>query len=490
MNSFSFKKASNVLLATQLFSTISFAVLYSTLVLFMTQALGFSVAKASATMGVFVAFNYGLHILGGYIGGKLVSYRVLFLAGMLLQILACLFLIKPSVWNLYIALSLFLTGCGLNVPCINMMLTQQFSSDDHQRETAFFWNYAGMNVGFFIGFTIAGIFHSSQSYNILFLLTTITNIIAFILLSIGWNTVADRTTPLVRKVTRVGNSILVKYNSYGLGIILLTIIVLFIALQFPLNTNILALIIGLCLLFMFIPIAKKQKSKAQRDKVYAYVILGTFGLVFWSAYSLAPMALTVFTQSNIDRHFLGMTIPTQWFQNVNTIVIAVGGPLLPLVLVSIRKKFIFSFPMQFCFGIIFMGVGFLMLVLGILTSGKTGYTAAIWLIFSYFFQSLGELLIGPTGYAMIGKLATPKLQGLMMGSWMVVTGSTSGVIASLLSISIAPKNIDTNPLVTNSSYEGLFISLSMLAFISATILFFIIPKVRKLASIHKESNTL
>ncbi|MDE4969584.1 MFS transporter, partial [Francisella tularensis subsp. holarctica] len=74
-----FKKASRLLLITQLFSTLSCAVLYSTLVLFMTQALGFTVTKASAVMGVFVSFNYGLHILGGYIGGRLISYRVLFL---------------------------------------------------------------------------------------------------------------------------------------------------------------------------------------------------------------------------------------------------------------------------------------------------------------------------------------------------------------------------------------------------------------------------
>ncbi|MFV9979362.1 MAG: hypothetical protein AB8V06_06780 [Francisella endosymbiont of Hyalomma asiaticum] len=66
-----------------------------------------------------------------------------------------------------------------------------------------------------------------------------------------------------------------------------------------------------------------------------------------------------------------------------------------------------------------------------------GYIAAIWFILSYVFQSIGELLIGPTSYAMVDILAKPKLQGLMMRSCMVVTGSTSGVIASLLSILIA-----------------------------------------------------
>ena len=40
-------------------------------------------------------------------------------------------------------------------------------------------------------------------------------------------------------------------------------------------------------------------------------------------------------------------------------------------------------------------------------------------------QSIGELLISPIGYAMIGKLAPKQYQGVMMGSWMLVTGLAS-----------------------------------------------------------------
>ncbi|MDE4996958.1 MFS transporter, partial [Francisella tularensis subsp. holarctica] len=76
------------------------------------------------------------------------------------------------------------------------------------------------------------------------------------------------------------------------------------------------------------------------------------GLVFWSAYQLAPKALTVFAEAKIDKHLLGFTIQTQWFQNVNTVVIDVGGMLLPSILLIIRKRYIFSFPMKFCFSLI------------------------------------------------------------------------------------------------------------------------------------------
>ena len=43
-----------------------------------------------------------------------------------------------------------------------MMLTQRFTPEDPRREGAFLWNYAGMNVGFFVGFTVAGYFQATR----------------------------------------------------------------------------------------------------------------------------------------------------------------------------------------------------------------------------------------------------------------------------------------------------------------------------------------
>ena len=134
----------------QIFSTLGFAVLYSTLVLYATKHLQLNVKAATTLMGVFGAFNYGLHLFGGYLGGRFLSNRNLFVGGMVLQVLGCGAIAGGSVALLYIGLGLFLTGSGLNVTCINMMLTQRFTPEDPRREGAFLWNYAGMNVGFFI----------------------------------------------------------------------------------------------------------------------------------------------------------------------------------------------------------------------------------------------------------------------------------------------------------------------------------------------------
>src|SRR5450432_2082601 len=181
----------------QIFATLGFAVLYSTLVLYATKHLQLSVNEATTLMGVFGAFNYGLHLFGGYLGGRFLSNRNLFVGGMALQVIGCGCIAVGTAAMFYVGLAFFLTGSGLNVTCINMMLTQRFTPEDPRREGAFLWNYAGMNVGFFVGFSVAGYFQATESYSSLFIFATLGNFVAIVLALLSWKTVADRNTPLL-----------------------------------------------------------------------------------------------------------------------------------------------------------------------------------------------------------------------------------------------------------------------------------------------------
>src|ERR1043165_7105230 len=183
----------------QIFSTLGFAVLYSTLVLYATKHLHLETKIATTLMGVFGAFNYGLHLFGGYLGGRFLSNRNLFVGGMALQVMGCACVSTGTLVLFYVGLALFLTGSGLNVTCINMMLTQRFTPEDPRRESAFLWNYAGMNMGFFVGFSAAGYFQATQSYSSLFIFATLGNFGAIVVAMITWKILADRNTLLLDK---------------------------------------------------------------------------------------------------------------------------------------------------------------------------------------------------------------------------------------------------------------------------------------------------
>ena len=163
---------------------------------------------------------------------------------------------------------------------------------------------------------------------------------------------------------------------------------------------------------------------------------------------MAPNGLQLFAVNNVDLRVWGVTIAPQWVQNINTVVIVVGGPILAAVFARLRGRgWRIDIPQQFAVALILMGLGFLVLPVGIWLANGAGRSAFLWLFLSYLLESIGELLISPIGYAMIGKLAPRRYQGLMMGSWMMTTGLAS-LFAGDFSAMI-PEPSGASALVTN-----------------------------------------
>src|SRR5690348_13909162 len=94
-------KGAGALFFIQIFSTMAYSVLYSTLVLYATDKLKFSDSTATAITATFVAFNYALHLLGGYLGGRYLSYRSLFSIGMITIAVGCVLISIPTHTSLY-----------------------------------------------------------------------------------------------------------------------------------------------------------------------------------------------------------------------------------------------------------------------------------------------------------------------------------------------------------------------------------------------------
>jgi len=466
----------------QIFATLGFAVLYSTLVLYATKRLGFSEGQANAMMGVFGAFNYGLHLFGGYLGGRYLSNRNLFVLGMVLQVAGCWVLSGQSAEGLYWGLAMFLTGSGLNVTCINMMLTQRFTPEDNRRESAFLWNYAGMNLGFFIGFTGAGYFQLTEHYKALFLFATIGNAVAIVISVMRWKILADIDTPLLhvtKKQFRLRMAI-------GLAVLVLLVPLIRIMLTHADFTGTFVIGLGAAIFVLLGITTLRHRPREEQRKMAAYLLLAMGSLVFWTLYQLAPMGLMLFTEHNIALNVWGIQVAPQWVQNINTLTIVFGGPLLALGFRNLRERgWRIDIPLQFASSLFFIGLGMLVLPLGIMLAGGDGMVAFKWIAVSYLLQSIGELLISPIGYAMIGKLAPVRYQGIMMGCWMMVTGVAS-VLAGYVS-GLMPENSGSTPALTNPGYSHIFSLLGWGSAAVGLVLLLLMPLLRKLIQARDQS---
>ncbi|WP_447531318.1 POT-type proton-dependent oligopeptide transporter, partial [Legionella pneumophila] len=126
-------------------------------------------------------------------------------------------------------------------------------------------------------------------------------------------------------------------------------------------------------------------------------------------------------------------------------------PLLSTVLTKLQAKgYNISVTTQFVWAFLILAGSFFMLSGAILSSNSLGYSSIYWVILHFITQGIAELLIGPVGYAMIGKISPPQLQGVLMGTWMMV----SGVSASLSHYfsNAMTKAESTNPLLSNGDY--------------------------------------
>ena len=211
----------------------------------------------------------------------------------------------------------------------------------------------------------------------------------------------------------------------------------------------------------------------------AYLILTLGSLMFWSLYQMAPNGLMLFAVNNVDLMIGPVKIQPQWIQNINTVCIVLGGPVFAALFTRMRGRgWRIDIPQQFAASLLLMAVAFFLLTLGIKLAGTDGKSAFIWLFLNYVLQSIGELLIMPIGYAMIGKLAPKQFQGVMMGSWMLVTGLAS-LFAGDFS-GMIPEPTGTTIVATNAGYAKLFTELGLGSLAVGIALVVLIPFLRKL----------
>lgn len=459
----------------QIFSTLAYSVLYVTLVLFAVQGLHLSAAKANHIMANFIAFNFALHLLGGYLGGRYISFRGLFLIGMILQTLGCLLLATINSHYFMLGLSVFLVGSGMDLPCINCMLAQLFKPDDKRQEYAFLWNYSGMNIGFFVGVTIAGIYQIKQHFSLLFTLTSLSNLIALALVLIHWKKLKDVKTTL----SELHSSHRIR-QAVGLIVIVLIIGVIEGILSHALFSSEIILTLGILVFIAILILTYTQENKTKRNKLTAYCIFSVACLIFYILYELIPMALTLFLERNVDRHFLGRVIPTAWFLNINTLIIIFCCPLLAYVSSQFRKKGIpIHTPLFFSIELVLIGLAIIILPIGIYNANSLGLTSAFWLIMTYILLALAEIALSPIGYALVSELAPAHLRGILMGFWLLISGVAAVISKIFSNIALGPTQ-SISPLISNSSYSSTFLYLGLAGIISGIILFLYKDPMQKL----------
>jgi amino acid/peptide:H+ symporter len=160
-------------------------------------------------------------------------------------------------------------------------------------------------------------------------------------------------------------------------------------------------------------------DKVPRERIWVIVVLLFFTTVFWTFFELAGSALTVFTEKNVNKRLVGVTLTTSNFQAFNAFFIMLFAPIFSAMWIALaRANKEPPAPLKFSAGLALLGLGFI-----VLNAGKgsavenNGMMPAIFLVTLYLFHTLGELALSPVGLSLVTKLAPERIVGFMMGFW-------------------------------------------------------------------------
>ncbi len=391
-----------LLFFTEMWERFSYYGMRALLVLYLTTelvkgGLGFSAQSATLLYGYFTGFVYFTPLIGGWLSDKYLGQRKAITIGGITMALGQLTLFAgQSKTFLYLGLFLLIIGNGFFKPNISTLVGKLYADGDKRRDGAFTIFYMGINVGAFLaplvcGTLAEGIFAQKQGETIMhygfkygFLAAGLGMIIGQIL----FNALSNKYLGDIGKYP-VSQQKTNDKNSEASNA----------------------------------PLTKKEK-----ERTAVIFILAAFVVIFWAGFEQAGSSLTIYTQDFINRNAFGTEIPVSWFQSLNPVLIVILAPIVAKVWTTLAnsKRGDLPTPVKMAFGMILLGLGFLLMVGAGLQRGDAGNdvtvkASMIWLVGTYFLHTLGELCLSPVGLSMVSKMAPPKLASLLMGVWLMAS---------------------------------------------------------------------
>jgi len=218
-------------------------------------------------------------------------------------------------------------------------------------------------------------------------------------------------------------------------------------------------IVALAILYFIYLFVAGGLTADEKKRVIVIFLLFIFASIFWSGFEQAPTSLNLFARDFTDRVVFGWEMPTLWLQAANSVFVIALAPVFALVWIALGKRGKNpSSVAKFAWGLFFAGLGFVVMWYAaniVLGNGGNIRVSPWWLVWSYFFQTVGELSLSPVGLSSMTKLAPYKFKGQMMGVWFMAS-ALGNLIAGLVGGHVNPEKLEEMPALFRQTSLSLF----------------------------------
>ncbi len=475
---------------TEMWERFSYYGMRALLLLFMVAAvekggMGLDDKTGGAIYGLYTMFVYLLALPGGWLADKYFGLRKSIFYGGCIIALGHFCLAFPFIETFFLGLLFIVMGTGLLKPTISSMVGELYSSNEQaRRDAGFSIFYMGINLGALISPIITGYLGQKIDWHYGFAAAGIGMVLGVIQYKVtekNLGTSGLEPSRLADEGQQKKRDRSIRNGLWIFGALLTVFVGLLLTRVISIDPVLFAGASGIVILasviiyFTYVFVAEKLDA-TERKKILAICILFLSATMFYAGYEGQGSSLNLFADRYTDMFIGSFEMPASWLQSAPPVFVLIFVPIFAWLWVWLSKRNLNpSTPVKTALGLIFMGLGYLVMMGASLIMIGGEKPLPTWLIATYMLHTFGEICLYPIGLSAVTKLSPQRLVGQMMGVFFMAL-ALGNLTAGLFAGQFDNESITRNPNLLIDLF-GLVVKITLIS--GAVVLIFSKP-IRKL----------
>lgn len=487
---FGHPKGLSTLFFTEMWERFSYYGMRALLLLFMLASaeeggMALDEQTGGAIYGLYTMFVYLLALPGGWLADKFFGLRRSVFYGGCIIALGHFCMAVPLMETFFIGLLLIVMGTGLLKPNISTLVGELYTVDEQaKRDAGFTIFYAGINIGAAISPIITGYLGERVNWHYGFGvagLGMVLGLIQYKLTEKNLHHAGLRPVLLSDTQAQTKSERNIRKGLWLLGASLSVLLILLFTRTITLDPVLIAKILGYlipisAIAYFIYVLLFQDLSSEERKKVMAIAIFFLTTGLFYAGYEQQGSSLNLFAERYTDMFIGTFEMPASWMQTVPPVAVVVFSVVFAWLWVWLSKRNMNpSTPVKLSLGLIFMGLGYAVMMGASLIVIGGEKPLPTWLVITYVLHTFGEICLYPVGLSAVTKLSPKRLVGQMMGVWFISL-AYGNLIAGLFAGEFDANAIAGNP----SLLLDLFGVVTKVMIISGIIVLIFSKPIRKL----------
>ncbi len=391
--------------------------------------LGLEKTTATGIVGAYGGVVYLSCVLGGWLSDRVLGMeRTVFYGGVVVMLGHIALAALPGLGGVGAGLTLVALGSGALKANASSLLGTLYDKGDPRVDGGFTLFYLGINLGAFVGPLITGVLQSGVGFHYGFGAAAIgmaLGLIQYVVFRRNLGTYGRAVpNPLLRnQIPKV----------IGFVVVVVVLIVLAAVTHLVKLSNISWWITGVVaaasIVYFSVMLTSSKVTTLEKIRVRSFIPLFIANAVFWSLFQQMFTVLAVYSDERMNWSIFGWHAPSSWIGSEEPVWVILLSPLFAIMWTRLGTRAPTT-PRKFSYGVIGMGIAFMLFVLLHGFEGKSVPALLVFFILAAF--AVSELTLSPIGLAVTTQLAPEAFRAQMMALYffsVAIGTSMSGVLS-------------------------------------------------------------